>query len=114
MYGRFAALPDQAQPLQRSQLMAAFSVGSEIIQLRNFTIMLELDDALDSALEALGEGQSAIAVGRLASVDQVLASRPNLNPAALRARGLILAISEALAQHAAYFDGKCSRVDKIS
>ena len=34
MYGRFAALPDQAQPLQRSQLMAAFSVGTEIIQLR--------------------------------------------------------------------------------
>jgi len=25
MYGRFSALPDQAQPLQRSQLMAAFS-----------------------------------------------------------------------------------------
>src|SRR5690348_6689753 len=27
MYGRFSALPDQAQPLQRSQLMAAFLVG---------------------------------------------------------------------------------------
>src|SRR5438477_6765702 len=38
MYGRFAALPDQAQPLQRSQLMAAFSVGSEIIQLRHFAL----------------------------------------------------------------------------
>ncbi len=34
MYGRFAALPDQAQTLQRSQLMAAFLVGTEIIQLR--------------------------------------------------------------------------------
>jgi len=65
-------------------------------------------------LKPLGEGQSAIAVERLASVDQVLASLPDLNPAALRARGLILAISEALTQHAAYFDGKCNRVDKIS
>jgi hypothetical protein len=114
MYGRFAALPDQAQPLQRSQLIAAFTVGSEIIQLRNFATRLELDTGLDSALEALGEGQSAVAVERLASVDQVFASRPDLNPAALRARGLILAISEALTQHATYFDGRCSLVDKIS
>ena len=34
MYGRLAALPDQAEPLQRSQLLAALSVGTEIIQLR--------------------------------------------------------------------------------
>jgi hypothetical protein len=37
-------------------------------------------------------------------VDQVLASRLVANPAALRARGLILALSEALTQHASYFD----------
>ncbi len=104
MYGRFAALPDQAQPLQRSQLMAAFSVGSKIIQLRHTAFRLELDTALDSALEALAKGQSAIAVERLASLDQVLAARQDANPAALRARGLILAISDALTQHAACFD----------
>ena len=109
MYGRFAALPDQAQPLQRSQLMAAFSVGSEIIQLRHIALRLELDTALDSALEALGEGQSVIAVERLASVDQVLGAPQDANPAALRARGLILAISEALTQHAACFDAGAPR-----
>ena len=91
------------QPLQRSQLLAAFSVGTEIIQLRHIAFRLELDTALDDALKALAEGQSAIAVERLASVDQVLASRL-VATAALRARGLILAISEALTQHAAYFD----------
>jgi uncharacterized membrane protein YccC len=104
MYGRFAALPDQAQPLQRSQLMAAFSVGSEIIQLRHIASRLELDTALDNALEALAQGESAIAVERLALVDQVLASRAGAAPAALRARGLILAISNTLTQHAACFD----------
>jgi uncharacterized membrane protein YccC len=104
MYGRFSALPDQAQPLQRSQLTAAFSVGSEIIQLRHIAIRLALDSALDGALQALAEGQSTIAIERLASVDQVLASRARTNPAVLRARGLILAISEALTQHASYFD----------
>jgi hypothetical protein len=34
----------------------------------------------------------------------VLAARPGASPAALRARGLILAISEALTQHSDYFD----------
>ena len=102
MFGRFAALPDQAQPLQRSQLTAAFSVGSEIIQLRHIASRLELETALDSALEALAQGESAIAVERLALVDQVLASRAGA--AVLRARGLILAISASLTQHAACFD----------
>jgi uncharacterized membrane protein YccC len=104
MYGRFAALPDQAQPLQRSQLMATFSVGSKIIQLRHIAQRLDLEAALDSALDALAEGQSAIVVERLASVDQRLASHRGAAPAVLRARGLILAISAALTQHAACFD----------
>ena len=104
MYGRFAALPDQAQPLQRSQLMATFSVGSKIIQLRHIASRLELDAALDAALEALPRGPCAITVEQLAAVDKMLASHSDANPAALRARGLILAISASLTQHAAYFD----------
>jgi uncharacterized membrane protein YccC len=104
MYGRFAALPDQAQPLQRSQLMAAFSVGSKIIQLRHIASRLERDTALDSALDALAQGQCVIAVERLAAVDRALASRPGATPAVLRARGFILAISASLTLHAAYFD----------
>ena len=102
MFGRFAELPDQAQPLQRSQLMAAFSVGSEIIQLRHIASRLELETVLDSALEAVAQGESAIAVERLALVDQVLA--PRAGAAVLRARGLILAICASLTQHAACFD----------
>jgi uncharacterized membrane protein YccC len=102
MFGRFAALPDQAQPLLRSQLMAAFSVGSEIIQLRHIASRLELETALDSALEAFAQAESAIAVERLALVDQVLASRAGA--AVLRARGLILAICASLTQHAVCFD----------
>jgi hypothetical protein len=102
MYGRFSALPDQAQPLQRSQLMAAFSLGTEIIQLRHIAFRLGLDTALDGALEALVQGQSAIANARLARLDDALAARPGV--ASLRARGSILAMSEAVTQHAAYFD----------
>jgi hypothetical protein len=104
MYGRFAALPDQAQPRQRSQVMAAFLVGIEIIQLRRICRRFDASPGLDAALEAVARGDSAVATARLAALDAALASRPGI--AALRARGRILALSEALTQHLAYFDAR--------
>ena len=107
IYGRLAVLPDAAEPLQRSQLMAALSVGTEIIQLRHIATRLGLDSDLDAALEALAQGNSAIATTWLARLDDRLASFPGAGSEAslaLQARGSILAISEALIEHASYFD----------
>ena len=105
MYGRFAALPDQAQPLQRSQLMAAFSVGTKIIQLRRIARRLDLAGALDACARSRRRRPKCARDRALAAVDPMLAARPDATLAVLRARGLILAISEALTQHASYFDG---------
>ena len=69
MYGRLAALPDSAAPLQRSQLLAALSVGSEIMHLRRIISLLGLGRELDAALAGLAEGQSAIARAGLARID---------------------------------------------
>ncbi len=102
MYSRFAVLPDQAQPLQRSQLMAAFSAGTQIIQLRRICRRFDLSPGPDGALEAVAQGNSATAIAKFADLETALTSRPGA--AALRARGLILAISEALTQHPSYFD----------
>src|SRR5216683_5017206 len=102
MYGRFSALPDEAQPLQRSQLLAALSVGTKIIQLRRIARRLDLGLELDTALEAVASGDSGLATARLAQLDEALASRPGA--AALQARGSILAMSEALTEHAAFFN----------
>jgi uncharacterized membrane protein YccC len=102
MYGRLSVLPDEAQPLQRSQLLAAMSVGTEIIQLRRIDRRMDLGSELDVALQALAQRDSVIATTRLARLDDALAARPGA--AALRARGSILAMSEALTQHSAYFD----------
>ena len=102
MYGRFAVLPDQAQPLQRSQLIAAFSVGTAIIQLRHTCRRLDLSGDLDMAIEAVGRGNCAITTARLADLDRTFIARPGA--AALRARGLVLAISQALTQHSDYFE----------
>jgi uncharacterized membrane protein YccC len=107
MYGRLTALPDEAEPLQRAQLVAVLSVGNEMLQLRRIARSLTLGPELDAALAALAEGNSAIATTWLARLDHHLASYPDAEPGAslaLRARASILVISEALAEHGAYFD----------
>jgi uncharacterized membrane protein YccC len=107
MYGRLAAVPDQAEPLQRARLLAALSVGSEIIHLRQAASRLAVIPELDAALEAFAQGNSAVAIARLHQLDQRVASNPDASleaAVALRARGRILVISEALAEHGAYFD----------
>jgi len=101
IYGRLWALPDAAQPLQRSEMLAALSVGMEIIQLRRIARRMDLGSELDAALEVLGRGSIELATTRLDRLDEALAARPGT--AALRARASILAMIEVLTQHAAYF-----------
>ena len=87
--------------------MAASSVGTEIIQLRHMAHRLGLDSDLDAALAAIAQGSSAIATARLTQFDDRLASLPGAgseSALALQARGSILVITEALIQHASYFD----------
>ena len=107
IYGRLAALPDQAEPLQRAQLMAALSVGTEIIQLRRAAPRFGVAAQLDAALGALAQANSAIAIARLRQLDHRLASAPDgetESAIALRARAHILGLSETLTAHSPYFD----------
>jgi uncharacterized membrane protein YccC len=111
MYSRFAALPDQADPLQRAQLLAALSVGTEIIHLRRIAPQLSLVSELDSALEALAQGNSVAATAGLTALDQRLALLGKSDPEtslAQRERGRVFAICDALAQHRSYFDAGAS------
>jgi uncharacterized membrane protein YccC len=112
IYSRLSAMPEQAEPLQRAHLMAALSVGAGIIRLRRVAHRFDQDVELDAALDAVARGDSVIATERLARLDQKLAAVPSTRPGApvrLRARGIILAMSEALAQHAAYFNSGMAR-----
>jgi uncharacterized membrane protein YccC len=102
---RLAALPDLAQPMERAQLLAALAVGTEIIHLARDTAELGLQTAFDAALRTLAEGNSAAAIAQLALLDQQLSSVEQVDsPFAARARGRILAICDALADHQTYFD----------
>jgi hypothetical protein len=99
--GRLAAMPEQATPLERGQLLTALAVGSQIIELRQ-TMSEPISRAdLDAALTALVRQGVAPAIDRLVTVDRILSAVDT--PTALRARAGILVISEALNQHAPYF-----------
>jgi uncharacterized membrane protein YccC len=107
MIGRLAAVPDQAEPLQRARLLAALSVGTGIIHLRHMASRLGAVAELDAALAAFAQGNSAAATAWLHQLDHRLASDPDRRPEAaaiLRARSRILVMSEALSEHASYFD----------
>ena len=107
IYGRLMALPDQATPLQRAQLVAALSVGAEIIGLRQMATYLWTTAELDAALNDIGLGQSTKAIAKLRQFDDRLAATHETGTAAavvLRGRGRVLIICEAIAEHGHYFD----------
>jgi uncharacterized membrane protein YccC len=106
IYSRLEVLPDQAEPLQRAQLVAALSVGSETIRLRRIVGQHLAKEDLDAGLAALAQGNTEEASRRLAVVDRDLASASGEGlaaPEVLRARASILAISDAFSEHASYF-----------
>jgi uncharacterized membrane protein YccC len=74
VHGRLIAMPDEATPLQRAQLLAALSVGSEIIHLRHTARDLGLGSKLGAAIAALANGHSAAAIAQLSRLDAVLAT----------------------------------------
>jgi uncharacterized membrane protein YccC len=110
VYSRLAVLPEQAEPLQRAQIMAALSVGTEIIRLRRIPRRFHFQVDLNAAVEAIARGNSSAAVQHLAQLDQGLAALPKRGARVrFRARASILAVSEALVQHADYFDSRAAR-----
>ena len=106
MIGRLTALPDQAEPWQRARMLAALSVGAEIIHLSRMSPRLGATE-LEAALKAVAAGSTTTAISKLRELDGRLASTPNAKPEAtiaVRARARLLVLSEALAEHSSYFD----------
>ena len=79
-YGRLAALPDQSEPLQRSQLLAALSVGMAHYPPSPYFAAPRWTAELDSALEAFARGNSAMVIAQLRDLEHRLASTPGAGP----------------------------------
>jgi len=104
IHGRLSAMPEQATPLQRAQLLAVLSLGTEIIRLRPIARRFGFGPDLEDALAAVAEGRSVIAIARLKCLDEALDGLGTTETAALRGRGSILVISDVLTKHPEYFD----------
>jgi uncharacterized membrane protein YccC len=108
---RLVAMPDTATPLQRGQLLAALPVGRGIIRLRDTGRRFNRSCAtvIEAAFAAIAQGHSANAIAHLARLDGMLAALGGgaaMAETILRIRAGILALTEALADHAAFFDGE--------
>jgi hypothetical protein len=104
IHGRLSAMPVEATPLQRAQLLAALSLGTEIRLLRPVARRFGLGGDFDTALAVIAQGKSETAAACLNRLDEALAGHADTDPDALRGRGSILAILEVLTEHADYFD----------
>ena len=112
VFGRLSVLPEQAEPLRRAQLLAAVSVGTEIIRLRRIARRSHLGVGLDAALQSVADGQSLRAAERFEQVYDALAPVSRVGQrvsGTLRLQGSIRAISEALVQHGAHFNSETFR-----
>ena len=111
-FARLLAMPVQADPVERAELVAAVCVGKEIMRLRRVPPRFVPSSAVDAALQALAEGRSGEAIERLKDIDRQLAALPRAEAASrilLRLRASILAISAQLAQYPSYFDDRAVR-----
>ncbi|HTO78347.1 MAG TPA: FUSC family protein, partial [Methylocystis sp.] len=111
LFGRLAAMPEAAAPVQRAELLSALAAGAEIIRLRGVGASLGAGSAFEPALAALAQGKSAVATAQLSLVGALLHPRPGAGveaeaSLALKARASILAITCGLSEHASYFDGE--------
>lgn len=109
MYGVLASLPDAAEPVARTRLVSAYTVGAEVISLRSIEPIVPLDPEFSEALAAFADGNGQQAIARFSDLDRRLATvggREADLRLAQRARASLIIISEAIARRSAYFEGR--------
>lgn len=109
VFGRLSVLPEAATSEERARMVAALTVGNQVIRLKNFVGPAGFAAGLAAVLAAVAQGDSAAAVEGLRRLDRVLDGEPYPGLAEMQARAGILAMSEALIQYSAYFDGRAAR-----
>jgi uncharacterized membrane protein YccC len=104
---RLLAMPDQAEPVERAELVAAMAVGNEIVRLRCVVPRFVPGAAVDTALEALAEGRSGEATERLKDIDRQLAALPSTRSGSRIVLGLragLLMVCGQLASYPSYYN----------
>jgi len=103
---RLLAIPEQAEAVERAELLSAVTVGREIVRFRCAAPRFVPGAAVDAALRAVAEGRSREAIDRIKNIDRQIAAVPPAESGkriVLRLRASILVISGQLAQSGPYF-----------
>jgi uncharacterized membrane protein YccC len=111
-FARLLAMPDQAQPVQRAELVSMVAVGKEILRLRRAGPRFIASRALGAALGALAEGRSSRAIEGFEQVDRELASLPSPRATSrivMSLRASILVICGQLSEFPSCYDGEPTR-----
>lgn len=111
-FARLLAMPDQAQPVQRAELVSMVAVGKEILRLRRAAPRFIASGALSAALAALAEGRSSRAIEGFEQVDRELAALPSPRAASrivMSLRASILVIRGQLTEFPSCYDGEPTR-----
>ena len=106
-FARLLAMPEQAEPVERAELVGAVSVGNEIVRLRRVAPRFVPSSAVNLALQALAGGRSGEAIERLKDIDRQLAGLPRARSGSrivLGLRASLLAMCGQLSAYAPLFD----------
>jgi uncharacterized membrane protein YccC len=104
---RMLAMPEQAEPVERAEIVAAMAVGNQIVRLRRVAPRFVPGAAVGAALQALAEGRSSEAAERLKDIDRQLAALPRTRSGSRAVLGLragLLMVCGQLASFASYYD----------
>ena len=108
IYARLIAMPEAAEPVQRSFLVATLSVGIQVIRLSHLARHGQISARLAGMRESLAHGDLATLRRALDNLGDDLAAIPDSVPGArgrLRARSALLAIEDAVNRHSGFFEG---------
>ncbi len=103
MFARIVAVPDSAEPIERSYMGSALAVGTRIIRLRQVAPRFASAPALDAALVPLAEGRVSAALEGLKALDRELTTGKSDARIVRRLRAVVLGMSEELAAYPEYF-----------
>jgi len=109
IYSRLRLMPEDVESSQQSYLIAALSVGIQIIRLRHLLRNGRIEIELSEMLAALTAGDTATLRKALCTADHAISSVSPTHPGTpsrLRARSALLAIGESVNLHCEYFESR--------
>jgi uncharacterized membrane protein YccC len=107
IYGRLIAMPEEAEPVQRSYLVSVLSVGLQVIRLQRLSRHGRIGAEISDIQASLAAGDLPKLRAVLHALDHEIASIPDTQRGArgrLRARSALLAIGEAVNRQSEYFE----------